>query len=89
MNKRTLSDWCESIRGYTLFQMNTVIHSNLYKHEEIDGGNNEIWGNVSTGSGLMKDHCNIFKLEMVFWGWVTHGWHKVHNVPVSITHGGH
>lgn len=48
MNKRILSDWCESICGYTLFQMNTVIHSNLYKKGEIDGGNNEVWGNAST-----------------------------------------
>jgi len=46
--------------------MNTVIHSNLYKEEEIDGGNNEIWGNVSTVSSLMKDYCNTFRLETIF-----------------------
>lgn len=48
MNKRALSDWCESIRGCTLFQMNTVIHADLYKEGEVDEGNNEIWGHVST-----------------------------------------
>lgn len=46
--------------------MNSVIHSNLYKEEEIDGGNNEIWGNISTVSSLMKGDCNIFRLETIF-----------------------
>ena len=85
MNKRTLSDWCESIRGYTLFRMNTVIHSNSYKEEEIDGGNNEIWGNVSTVSSLMKDYCNIFRLETIFWGWVARGQHKAEDMLVAVS----
>lgn len=74
MNKCTLSDWCEFVHGYTLFRMNSVIHSNLYKEEEIDGGNNEIWGNISTVSSLMKGDCNIFRLETIFCDWDSGWW---------------
>lgn len=83
MNKCTLSDWCEFVHGYTLFRMNTVIHSNLYEEEEIDGGNNEIWSNISTVSSLMKEHCNIFRLETIFWGWVARGWHRAEGMHTT------